>query len=170
MVILANEIAFKPDIIVGEGLSATPTGFRVERIVLRIRCRFNLKQVSDAVGRLMKRNLCYNRAGDPVPGGLRMTMEALMENLRYPKDDFEADLPTMDDLPSEYPEDSQLPDVVHPAQSNLLKELAPGPTIERPDRLADRIGAQPTPTKTSPIGTSGPTGSLPWEPHLFSTS
>ncbi|MDJ0838997.1 MAG: Uma2 family endonuclease [Acidobacteriota bacterium] len=51
-----------------------------------------------------------------------MTMEALLENLRYFEDDFEAGLPTMDDLPSEYPEDSLLPDIVHPTQSNLLKE------------------------------------------------
>ncbi|MDJ0836291.1 MAG: Uma2 family endonuclease [Acidobacteriota bacterium] len=51
-----------------------------------------------------------------------MTLEALMENLKYPEDDFEAGLPTMDDLPSEYPEDHQLPDIVHPTQCNLLKE------------------------------------------------
>ncbi len=49
-------------------------------------------------------------------------MEALMENLRYPEDEFEAGLPTMDDLPSEFIEDCQLPDDIHPPQCNLLKE------------------------------------------------
>ena len=30
-----------------------------------------------------------------------MTMRALIENLRYPEEDFEAGLPSMDNLPSE---------------------------------------------------------------------
>ncbi|MDJ0838580.1 MAG: Uma2 family endonuclease [Acidobacteriota bacterium] len=51
-----------------------------------------------------------------------MTMEALMEHLKYPEEDFEAGLPTMDDLPSEYPEDKLVPDTVHPNQCSLLTE------------------------------------------------